>query len=118
LFASGVADVSQDTLVLHAELLPPSTSILFFQGTAIAGQVFGDGILCAGGAIIRLAGVAASPAGSAHWPTFFTARVSERGQVPASGGTRYYQGWYRNAAPFCTSAPFNLTNGLAVDWVP
>jgi hypothetical protein len=32
--------------------------------------------------------------------------------------TRVYQAWFRNAAAFCTPATFNLTNGVAVEWVP
>ena len=33
--------------------------------------------------------------------------------------TRYYQGWYRDAAPsFCTTNRYNLTNGVAVVWLP
>jgi hypothetical protein len=30
--------------------------------------------------------------------------------------TRYYQVWYRNSAPFCTTATFNLTNGYSIVW--
>lgn len=41
-----------------------------------------------------------------------------RGMVPAAGAVRYYQGWYRNAAAFCTASTFNLTNGLRVQWIP
>jgi len=29
---------------------------------------------------------------------------------------RTYQVWYRNSASFCTSASFNLTNGVRVAW--
>jgi hypothetical protein len=33
--------------------------------------------------------------------------------------TRYYQGWYRDvSATFCTANRYNLTNGVAVAWVP
>jgi hypothetical protein len=42
--------------------------------------------------------------------------VSVRGGV-AAPGTRTYQGWYRNAAAFCTTATFNLTNGLEIIWI-
>ena len=35
---------------------------------------------------------------------------------PSGGATRSYQGWYRNAAAYCTSATFNLSNGLRIDW--
>jgi hypothetical protein len=36
--------------------------------------------------------------------------------VPVSGGLRTYPSWYRNSASFCTSATFNLSNGLAIQW--
>jgi len=36
--------------------------------------------------------------------------------IEYSGGIRYYQIWYRDAAAFCTSNTFNLTNGLEVIW--
>jgi hypothetical protein len=39
-----------------------------------------------------------------------------RGGVPINGGLRTYQVWYRNAANFCTSSTFNLTNGVAIQW--
>jgi hypothetical protein len=29
---------------------------------------------------------------------------------------RMYQVWYRNAAAFCTSSTFNLSNGYRVVW--
>jgi hypothetical protein len=41
-----------------------------------------------------------------------------KGVLPAAGGTREYQGWYRNGAAFCTAQPFNLTNGLEIAWGP
>jgi hypothetical protein len=44
--------------------------------------------------------------------------ISVRGQIPAGGGVRDYQGWYRNAAAFCTSSTFNLSNGIEVTWGP
>jgi hypothetical protein len=42
--------------------------------------------------------------------------VSVKGGVALDGVTRSYQVWYRNAGSFCTSATFNLSNGLRVDW--
>jgi len=46
--------------------------------------------------------------------------IHTAGQIPAVGAvTRYYQGWYRDAsATFCTLNRYNLTNGVAVVWVP
>ena len=43
--------------------------------------------------------------------------ISATGAVSASG-TRTYQIWYRNAAAFCTSQTFNLSNGLELTWAP
>jgi hypothetical protein len=38
--------------------------------------------------------------------------------VPGGGDFRWYQAWYRNAAGFCSAAPFNLSNGLEILWYP
>ena len=38
------------------------------------------------------------------------------GGLVSTPGTRTYQAWYRNAAPFCTAATFNLTNGVEIVW--
>jgi len=46
------------------------------------------------------------------------APLSISGQVPPGGGVRHYQVFYRNAAGFCTSATFNLSNGVGVVWTP
>jgi hypothetical protein len=43
--------------------------------------------------------------------------ISVIGMVASGVGlTRYYQAWYRNAAPYCTGATYNTTNGFRVDW--
>jgi len=44
--------------------------------------------------------------------------VSIAGSIPAGGGTRHDQVWYRNAAAFCTPATFNLSNGWTTTWLP
>ena len=33
-------------------------------------------------------------------------------------GTRFYQIFYRNMAPYCTAATMNATNAIAVGWSP
>jgi hypothetical protein len=118
--AAGLASVAADTLVLSGSDMPNS-SVLYFQGTTQqgggAGTVFGDGLRCAGGSIIRL-GTANNVAGASQYPELGDQPVSVRGQIPLAGGNRTYQAWYRNAAPFCTSSTFNLTNGLAITWTP
>jgi hypothetical protein len=40
-------------------------------------------------------------------------------QAPiTAAGQRMYQIWYRDAANFCTTANFNLTNALVINWTP
>ncbi|MBI5365068.1 MAG: hypothetical protein HZA53_17960 [Planctomycetes bacterium] len=110
-----------DALVLAASGVPSSTapSVIVFQGDAFEadGVVFGDGVRCAGGTLVRL-GVVAAPGGLATYPSAGSPSVSARGGVaPGSGELRWYQAYYRNAAAsFCPPATFNVTNALQVVW--
>lgn len=117
--AQGVASVSGDTLALLGSLMPNS-SALYFQGTAQAGNGngvrFGDGLRCASGSVLRL-GTKLNSTNSSQYPAAGDAPVTVRGQVTVPG-VRTYQVWYRNAANFCASQTFNLTNGLVVTWLP
>jgi len=114
---TGAPSIAADTLVLAGSGMPNS-SALYFQGTtALAGGLgvtFGDGLRCAGGNIARL-GTKQNAAGASQYPAAGDSSVSVRGNVTAPGKRRY-QVWYRNAAAFCTSDTFNLTNGLEVIW--
>jgi hypothetical protein len=56
--------------------------------------------------------------GVAQYPSGNDVPLSVRGAIPPAGGNRSYQVWYRNAASFCTSATFNVTNGLMMTWHP
>ncbi len=117
LAATGTPSLAADTLVLQGSGMPNS-SALYFQGTSDlaggAGTAFGDGLRCAGGSIIRLS-TKFNAAGASQFPVGGDPSVSVRGLV-AAPGSRTYQVWYRNAAAFCTTSTFNLTNGLRVDW--
>jgi hypothetical protein len=119
LTTTGAADVSADTLALHATAMPPGTSALFFQGTSSPATpvAFGDGALCVNGTVIRLA-TKACPDGTATYPAAGDAAIHVRGQIPSTNTRRHYQTWYRNAAAFCTASTFNLTNAVVVDWQP
>jgi hypothetical protein len=116
---AGMSSITADTLVLTGTGMPNS-SALYFQGTLRqsggAGQVFGDGKRCAGGSVVRL-GIKFNAGGTSQYPVFGDQSVSVRGLVTVPGA-RTYQTWYRNAAIFCTSSTFNLTNGLDVIWAP
>lgn len=119
LVATGIASVSADSLVLAGSDMP-SSSVLYFQGTAQqsggAGVVFGDGLRCVAGTIRRL-GTKSNVSGASTYPAAGDVAISLRGAVPASGGTRYYQAWYRNVAGPCGSG-YDLTNAIAVTWAP
>jgi hypothetical protein len=118
---TGRASTNANTFALQGSGMPSSSPCLYFQGTAIAttgataGVTFGDGLLCLSGSIIRLAVVFNDPSGASSYGMPSVA-VWSAGGVPLSGGKRYYQIWYRDAASFCTSSNYNLTNGLDVTW--
>jgi hypothetical protein len=118
--AVGLPSRVADSLLLRGSGMPASASVLYFQGTLQSnGQVFGDGLRCAVGLTARL-GNTFNFNGASQWPPAGGVPIHTAGQIPATAAaTRYYQGWYRDAsATFCTLNRFNLTNGVAVVWVP
>jgi len=110
----GSASIAANDLVFTADGLPAMPSVLLFQGTAQqnggAGVSFGDGKRCAGGSVVRL-GTTQASGGVATWGPGLQHGIT-------SPGIRTFQGWYRNAAAFCTPSTFNLTNGYEVAFVP
>jgi hypothetical protein len=123
LTSTGDARFTADTLVLLGSGMPPGTTTIYYQGTLQAnngaGVVLGDGLRCVAGTVIRL-GVKHNTTGgsSGYGGPLGDVPISVRGMIPPTGATREYQVYYRNPANFCTSATFNLTNGLEVTWVP
>jgi hypothetical protein len=110
----GSSSLANDTFTLSGTSMPDS-SALYFQGTlSTTRAAFGDGLNCVGGTVIRL-GTKTNIAGASQYPETGDASVSVRGLVSVPG-KRVYQAWYRNAASFCTSASYNTTSGLSVDW--
>jgi glucose/arabinose dehydrogenase len=117
LASSGVPSLTSDTFVLQGTGMANS-SALYFQGTVRnnggLGAVFGDGLRCASGSVIRL-GTKVNAAGASSFPSLIDLPISFN---VTGTGTRTYQVWYRNAAAFCTPSTFNLSNGLEAVWVP
>ena len=122
LTASGSASVSNDGIQLLAGALPNVTTVSFLPGdqpaNGGAGILFGDGLRCVAGTLVRLAvrpvsgGSIAFGAGVGGDPA-----VSAQGAVPG-GATRWYQAHYRDPFAFCTAATFNTSNGLDIVWAP
>jgi hypothetical protein len=119
LVAGGLPSLSHDTFVLQGTQMTNS-SVLYFQGTQLqsggVGLVFGDGLRCVNGTIVRLS-AKINVAGASSFPVAGDASISSMGHVTAPG-LRTYQGWYRNSAPFCGPSLFNMTNGWQVTWSP
>jgi hypothetical protein len=118
LFLQGNNYTSADTFSMFAFNLPSGSIGLFFQGTGASttASPFGDGLLCVNGTIVRL-GVKAAPLGNATYPEVGDLSISVKGNIPADGGYRYYQMWYRDAAAYCTAATFNITSAARVLWL-
>ncbi len=121
---SGAALVTGDTVRFEAYGLPGAASALLFQGTSEQdgglGAVFGDGLRCAAGSVLRLGTRFASGGAVAFGHNVpGDPPISVSGAIPAGTvSVRGYQIWYRNSASFCTPSGFNLTNGVRVVWTP
>jgi hypothetical protein len=115
--ATGNASLVNDSLVLHGTFMTSSSTCIYLQGSDYANALFGDGVRCAGGTLLRLA-TKQNSQGASNYPVGNDAKVSVKGLVPAIGGTRIYQTYYRDPASFCTPFTYNITNAVAVTWVP
>lgn len=113
--ASGTPSVVFDSLLLVATQVPNGPA-LYFQGAGQTAVPFGDGLLCAGGPIIRL-GIVFASGNTSTYPSGAAPLVSVQG-LDVAGDVRDYQIWYRDAGAFCTAATFNLSNALRVTWAP
>lgn len=114
--SAGSFSTLHDTAVLHAGNLPTNTPCLLFQGTTqLTGAVFGEGLRCAGGFVVRM-GVQSANANDVSFPAPGDPALSVRGAVPLEGASRTYQIWYRDSSPFCGTSNYNFTNGVHVLW--
>ncbi|MBK7876888.1 MAG: hypothetical protein IPJ77_14275 [Planctomycetes bacterium] len=109
---------STDDVVLAGSGMPLTVSCIYLQGDALNDGVFGDGVRCAGGSLIRLRTKTNAGGASSFPDSTDTITLSARGGVTVgSGARRYYQTYYRNsAAAFCPPETFNVTNGIQIDW--
>ncbi|MBK7874831.1 MAG: right-handed parallel beta-helix repeat-containing protein [Planctomycetes bacterium] len=117
LAATGAA--ATDDVVLNGSGMPANVACIYLQGDALEDAIFGDGVRCAGGALVRLR-TKVNAGGASSFPEagVDTVTLSARGGVTVgSGAVRYYQTYYRNsAAAFCPPETFNVTNGWQIAW--
>lgn len=108
--ASGTGSLAANSLVLSCSALPAGGVGVFFHGTAAVdpGTPFGDGLLCIGGNLVRLGGVAI--VGGAATQTQDLGSPLWAGIAP--GDTRHVQFWFRD--PSGGPAGFNLSNALTI----
>jgi|GEM_PF-1369697 len=112
---SGTGRISANNLGLHAHGLPPNTVGLFFIGTQEVGAPLGNGLLCAGGHVGRIAVVFSDGSGSASHA--FDNNATLGGAPPVlAGQTRTFQNWFRDVP--AGGAENNLTNAVAVPFAP
>lgn len=119
LWTNGTPSISADTVIMSGSGMPASASAVLVQGTLGAPPVpFGDGLRCIAGVQTRLF-TRNCLAGNIQygWTVPGTGSIAAAGGVTVPG-TRFYQIFYRNTAPFCTPAVLNTTNALAMTWVP
>jgi len=121
LVGRGVASLSADTLVLTATGLHPLNSGLYCQANndLSPGNVWGDGLQCAGGQLKRL-GVRFSDASGASDTSAWATPISVKAGNILPGDTKRYQLWYRDTSggqPCGVGVnDFNATNGYAITW--
>lgn len=119
--ATGVPDLANDTITLHATGTNSSALNVFFVGSALhpTGLLHGAGVRCVTTSLKRLAtGSASSGAISFGWQT--GGCVSCVSGPLLSGDTRHYFNIYRdpNAAGPCgsTASTVNVTNSGSITW--
>ena len=108
-----------ENVVLHGSGMPATSSAIYLKSEAAnpAGSVFGDGVSCLAGALIRLR-TKINVGGASQFPEPGDPMLSVRGATPSGSGlTAHYAVYYRNAAGgFCPPATFNISNGLSMTW--
>src|SRR5690606_13801660 len=116
LVASGTTSVAADDLRFTAHDLPVGQPVLLFAGdNAVAGgagAVFGDGLRCAGGNVVRLGVRTANAQGLAFWGPGI---VGQAGW--SAGDVRVLQAWFRDPPGPCSSS-FNLTHAMRATVMP
>jgi Rax2 C-terminal beta propeller domain len=124
--AVGHSSLANDTLVFTTSGETPSALSIVLQGTVLdaSGFVFGQGVRCLTGALLRLyvesasgGSMSAPGAGDAH----VSARSAQLGDMIAPGSQRHYGVYYRDPLVLggCPAlSTFNITQQLSVLWQP
>lgn len=112
--STGSAYVSNNDFGLLANFVPEQEPGVFLMGTATNQMPFGNGTLCVGGAVSRLA-VDEVQFNVVETHLDVSDLNSPASQISA-GSTWHFQFWFRDTAG--GGAGFNLSNGLSVTFCP
>jgi hypothetical protein len=111
---AGSNGVAADDLRLIASQLPPGRSAILLAGTqTLSGAIVGDGLRCAGGALVHLGTRFAGPSGQAEWGAGLGA---SGGWGP--GDTRVFQVWFRDPVGGACGLGANSSSALEVVFLP
>lgn len=114
---SGTGSVAADDLTMvGTNLLPGKSALLFVGDNAVnggSGNLFGDGLRCAGGGVQRLGIRVPDASGNASWGSGLAGTYGF-----VAGETKRFQIWYRDIPGSPCGTDFNLSNGLEVIWQP
>jgi hypothetical protein len=116
---NGFPCVTDDSLVLSVRGLPSGTTVIYMQAAKLAlkPQVFGNGLMCLGGADTHLA-IKSSMNSTSRYPELGEPTPSQSGKIPAAGATVYYQVLYRDQYLGGVHSNFNLSNAWGTTWMP
>lgn len=119
LAAHGFPSLTDDTLLLTVDGLPPGTTAVYLQGWKLASppKAFGDGLLCLAGTTLRL-GAKTANGGSSSFPGLRDPNLSVVGKIPGPGTSVLYQVLYREKYPFNRISRSNLSNAWWTSWAP
>lgn len=117
LASTGSSSVAADDLgFASSQLLPNQPALLFTGHNAVNsanGNLFGDGLRCAGGSVVRLGVMVPNANGEASWGGGLAAAGGW-----TSGDSRYFQVWYRDPVGGPCGSGFNLSNGVEISFQP
>ena len=126
LTASGQAYLAADSLVLTTFAEKPTALSIVLQGSATipAGVVYGQGVRCVGGSLVRLYtrnAVSGSVSVPAAGDPSVSAQSAAKGDTIPPGQTRWYLVYYRdgNVLGGCpATSKFNATQTGRITWMP
>lgn len=115
---TGSPSIAAQSLRIDAFSGPPSAPILFFYGDAQIQVPYGQGTICVGGNLQRLAIRFFDPLGvAAYVVDWQNDPVGLPGTALAAGSTWHFQGWFRDVEPGGAQS-FDFTGSVAVTFCP